>query len=304
MRNHFLNEKTTRDIDKQVAKVLRDLGNPKPPLCLEEVRRLLQLDLQFYSSTNDGALREVVHKLKIAGKQIIERPTLLLEAIKAWDLKALFLPDRKRILIDSSQPKIKWRWQEGHEINHSIIPWHGSLMLGDDKLTLTPSCHEQIEAEANYGNGRLLFLRDHFDKMAQEASPCFKSVEKLSKLFGNNLTNTLWRFVEQSEKPALGIVCAHPHHLPHDFDPADPCRYFIRSKGFCNRFPNVSEIEVFSILSSYCSFRKGGPLGSKEVILCDSNGNRHVFLFETFGNTYEILTLGVYIKQSTSIILI
>jgi hypothetical protein len=30
--------------------------------------------------------------------------------------KAFYLPDRKRVLIDSSQPKLKWRWNEAHEI--------------------------------------------------------------------------------------------------------------------------------------------------------------------------------------------
>ena len=294
MRNKFLSERTALDIDRLISKIIRDLGNPKPPLKLEEVRYLLNLDTQFYSSTDDGVLREFVHKLKLAGKQVVDRPSLLLDVVKKWSLKALFLPDRKRILIDASLPEAKWRWSEGHEINHSLIPWHNTLTLGDDKTTLTPACHEQIEAEANYGTGRLLFIRDVFDEMARSTKPCFKSVEGLAKTFGNNLTNTLWRYVEQSDQVLLGVVCPHPRYLPHDFDLADPLRYFIRSKSFLEQFPNITEVDLFRIIKAYCSRSRGGPLGSSESLLSDSNGVPHIFTFETFSNTHEVLTLGVY----------
>jgi hypothetical protein len=44
--------KEQSDIDELVAKVLRDLGNPEPPLRLAVVRDLLTLDLKYYSSTD------------------------------------------------------------------------------------------------------------------------------------------------------------------------------------------------------------------------------------------------------------
>lgn len=124
MKNVFLRDRTARDINDLVAKVLRDLGHPDPPLNLEMVRDLLRLDRQYYSSTEDGVLREVAHRLTIAGRQVLARPALLLDAIKKFDLRALFLPDGKRILIDRNLPDAKQRWSEGHEIGHSIIPWH------------------------------------------------------------------------------------------------------------------------------------------------------------------------------------
>ena len=121
MRNSLLRVHTAQDIDDQVDKVLRDLGNPPPPLSLDDVRALLKLDRGYYSSTKDGLLREVTSKLYIAGKQILARPTLLWEAVKKANLKALYLPDRKQILIDEDLPILKHRWNEGHEIGHSPI---------------------------------------------------------------------------------------------------------------------------------------------------------------------------------------
>ena len=123
MRNKFLDGRSARDIDAQVAKLLRGLGNPGPPLDLDAVRELLRLDRQYYSSTDDSAIREFVSRAVIAGKQVALRPMLVIDAIRKWDLKALYLPDRKRILIDESQHRLKWRWSEAHEVIHSVVPW-------------------------------------------------------------------------------------------------------------------------------------------------------------------------------------
>jgi hypothetical protein len=44
VRNSLLRVHTAQDIDDQVDKVLRGLGNPPPPLSLDDVRALLKLD--------------------------------------------------------------------------------------------------------------------------------------------------------------------------------------------------------------------------------------------------------------------
>jgi len=118
------------DIDQFVAKVLADLGHPEPPLKLTDVRELLRLDKGFYSSTNDSAIQEVVHQLRVAGQQVLARPTILKDVIGKLGLKALLLPDRRRILIEAETPDLKQRWSEAHEIGHDLIPWHADTMLG------------------------------------------------------------------------------------------------------------------------------------------------------------------------------
>ena len=77
MKNPPIDPFAAQDIQDQVDKVLRGLGNPEPPLYLCDVRELLKLDLQFYSTTNTGPLREYLSKLKVGAKQIVQRPTLI-----------------------------------------------------------------------------------------------------------------------------------------------------------------------------------------------------------------------------------
>ncbi len=297
MQNRYLDERTAQDIDKRITKILNDLDNPEPPLRLEHVRELLKLDFGYYSSSDTGAIAETIHRLKVAGKQVISRPSLLVDAIKKWDLKALWVPDRKRILLDSELPSAKQRWGEAHEIGHSLLPWHDAVMHGDMKRTLSLACEEQVESEANFAAGRLLFLQDTFVDHVRSSPLTFESVKSLSKVFGNTITSTLWRAIESSDRSAFGMVCQHPKHEIS----AEPLRYFVRSKKFCELFPGVSAMQVFKKLQSFC-FGSRGPIGKSEVHFLDLSGGEHIFIVEAFFNGYEALVLGAYKKRKSQVI--
>ena len=279
---------------------MQGLGNPEPPLRLEDVRELLKLDVGFYTADNPGIAREVVSRIRVATIQVFQRPTLLLDAIQKMSLKALFIPDQKRILLDGALPQLKHRWNEAHEIGHSLLPWHEAMMHGDNEHTLSRDCHEHVEAEANFAAGRLLFLRNRFADEARSSEASFKTISHLHKAFGNTLSTTLYRFVEcvGEDKPIVGMITCHPHmdRRPLDHDPAKPCKYVVQSPAFNTQFGKITEIELFDALTQYCGGQRGGMLGQCELILNDNNGEQHRFYFETFYNRYDALTLGVYLQ--------
>jgi IrrE N-terminal-like domain len=303
-KNFSIKQRTANDIDSRVERVLRGLGQPEPPLRLEEVRELLKLDRQFYTADDPSLVREVVSRIRVATIQVMQRPTLLIDAIRKLSLQALYIPDRKRILLDGSLPEKKHRWSEAHEIGHSLLPWHEDVMFGDNRYTLLPHCQEEIEAEANYAAGRLLFLRGLFEAQALAAAPTIATIQSLKGVFGNTISSTLWRFVEVAgrERPMVGMITCHPHVIrrPADFNPVAPCRHCIQSPAFAAHFSRISEAELFEAISQYCNAKRGGDLGSEEVILRDDNGGEHIFLFESFFIRYkppgigEALTLGIY----------
>lgn len=296
MKNPVLDARTVKEIDDQVSKVLKGLGNPEPPLDLRVIRELLDLDRHYYSSDDDGVLRETFSKLKVAGVQVLKRPTLLKDAITALSLKALYLPDQKRILIDKALPKLKHRWNEAHEIGHDIIPWHAGMMLGDTVQTLTPSCHEIMEAEANYAAGQMLFLAGRFQDETADTSATLGNVKELSGKFGNTITSTLWRFVEQGHagRVLVALVSGHPHRArrKNDFDHSNPCRYCVQSPEFQAKFGHLTEVALFNVAASYAGAQSRGPLGEAEVQMVDRNGDACLFRFESFFNGYEALTIG------------
>jgi Zn-dependent peptidase ImmA (M78 family) len=305
-KNLRLRARTAHDIDVRIERVLRGLGLPEPPLRLEDVRDLLKLDREFYTADDPSLVREVVSRIRIATLQVTQRPMLLLDAIKKWSLQALYIPDRKRILLDATLPEKKHRWSEAHEIGHSLIPWHDDVMHGDNRHTLLPQCQAQIEAEANFAAGRLLFLRDRFVVEAHDLPATIASIQSLNVTFGNTISSTLWRFVETvgAERPMVALISCHPHlsRRPADFNALQPCRHCIQSPAFAARFGQVSERAIFEAVGSYCNAKSGGPIGTAEVRLRDDNGEDHVFTFESFYIRYrppavgEALTLGVYMR--------
>jgi len=216
------------------------------------------------------------------------------------NLKALWVPDRKRILIDGDEPPLKHRWNEAHEIGHSIIPWHEIVLHGDNHRTLKPACHHAVEAEANYAAGRTLFLQDRFQRELLDSPIYLDSIKRLHKTFGNTITSTLWRAIEHMGSPALGVV--HPHYLPENFAWVSPCRYFIRSPAFAAQFSTFTGLDAFTMMQSYCTWKRREPLGEAELVIDDDSGQSYIFFFESFCNTYDTLTLATYRRQHAMVV--
>jgi hypothetical protein len=286
------NERSARDIDAAVSKILRDLDDPEPPLRLELVREALSLDRQYYSASDTGVLQEVVHRLRVGAKQAIKRPGLLLDVVRNRKLNALWIPDRRRILIDQDLPSAKHRWNEAHEIGHSLIPWHEDVAHGDNQLTLRMECELEIEGEANYAAGRLLFLQDRFTEEIRSGKVDLARVRALSKSFGNTITSTLWRTVESVGVPAFGLVSQHP--LASKVNDGEPLvDHFIALPGFLSQFPAATGEEMYMQLRTFCKGTRG-PIGAGEIVLQDVAGESHVFFVECFYNGHRALTLGLH----------
>lgn len=285
--NLILKPQTAEEINERVERLLRDLGNPKPPLQLSHVRELLKLDLGYYSSSNHSWLGDKLHQLKVAGKQVISHPTTILSVVKSLGLKGVLLSEKRRILLDEEVPKPKHRWNEAHEITHDLLPWHDDIAHGDPETTLSPGCHELIEAEANYGAGRLLFLGKEFEEVARASPLTIATVKAVKKTYGNTLTTGLWRLVELSVDPCFGLITGHPRNATG----LDDVKYFIRSPRFTSEFANISGAAIFHAIVPQCFGRKG-PVGDGSIQLTNGRGELWEFEFECFYNGYDALTLG------------
>jgi hypothetical protein len=101
----ILKENIAKKIEDQVARLHKDLGNPDPPINLENIRELLRLDKRFYTDDDPNILDRVFHKIILAGKQIVERPTRIWDAIREFNVKALWVPDEKVIFINPYQKR-------------------------------------------------------------------------------------------------------------------------------------------------------------------------------------------------------
>jgi IrrE N-terminal-like domain len=306
MKNITVGHYEAEDLRRQVEKVIRGLGNPEPPLQLAQVRDLLRLDRHYYSSQDDSAVREFVSRVKVASKLFFKRPGRLLDLIRQADLRALWVPETRRILLDAELPDLKKRWAEGHEIAHSLAPWHDGYLYGDSREELKLTCHEKLESEANYGSGQLLFMGARFAEEASASRATMEVVKKLAKRYGNTITSTLWRFVEENRSgvPMVGIVSLHAIMARQAGEEGPSIKYCVESQVYKERFGEVHEGHLLDLVESYCNGKRGGPLGASEVILRDRNGAKHAFMFESFNNRYNVLTLGIYLAPRGTLVAI
>ena len=305
IRNHFIARRPGTDIAERVDRVLRKLGNPEPPLNLAAVRRLLGLELRFYPTEDKEFSMEAVSKIMVSTMHVFRRQLLLIEAIRRFDLSALYLSKWRSIFLDPRLPDKKHRWSEAHEIGHTLIPWHGNAAFGDNRQTLSPECRRRIESEANFAAGRLLFLGDRFVDEARSREPSIDTVLELHRLFGNSITSTFYRLVESASRgrPIVGLITRYPSVEPVDDNPELATRreHFVRSPTFARHFKGVQEDELFKQIAAYCKQDCwGGRLGESELVLADDNGVRQRFRFETFFNYYDALTLGVHVGSARS----
>jgi len=285
-----------RDIRDQIDRILQDLGSPDPPLKLEDVRSLLSLDIQYYTSSDPGLVSELIHRFRLlVGKTIPDLGRHLQVALSKSKLCAFWIPAPARIMLDSDVPKPKHRWIEAHEVIHSIVPWHKKFLLGDNAQTLDPTCHAVLEAEANYGAGRLLFFNDRFGVEARDVDLSFKSIQLLKRRYGNSMVSTFWRIVEDRnpDEPVFGLISVHPHYPEiGSHGGPKPWRYFIRSVAFARQFSKISPGAVFEIIKTHASHRRAGPIFAAEDVITDDLGAERVIELESFSTTHAVLTLG------------
>lgn len=286
------------DINDLVDRLLRDLGMPEPPLNLDQVRQLQKLDLSYYSKTDLNLLDEMAHRARMAGSTILSSAKRMADVVSQYGLRGLLMlkENDKKIFIDDSVPALKHRFIISHEITHDLLPWHRALLLGDNEATLSPSCHQVMEAEANYGGRRLIFMGKRFHAEARDISVSWTSIEMMKKRYGNTLTTTLWQFVCERDPghPVFGLISRHPLHPEIGRDHGGDVAYFIRSDGFRQYFSNVSEQDAFNALRSYVSGKKRGPMGEDIQVFFNANGEACDFEMFSFSNGYELLTYGVY----------
>lgn len=287
----------TADINELVSRMLRDLGNPEPPLSLDVVRHLQKLDLTYYSKTDLNLLDEMAHRAKMAGSTLMSSARRMIEVVEKFNLRGLLMlkQDEKKIFIDNDVVQLKRRFIIAHEILHDLLPWHRSLLLGDNESTLSPSCHQLMEAEANYGARRLIFLGDRFQREAKDLELSWKSIQAVRERYGNTLTTALWQMVceRYPDHPVFGLISRHPLH-PEIGGRVDgsAVSHMMRSKGFQIRFSKVVSADAYRLVRTYISGRKKGPIGSGICRMVDSNGETCEFEMSSFSNGYDVLTFG------------
>ena len=302
---HQVEAMAAADIEELVARLLRDLGNPEPPLRLEDVRALQKLDLTYYSKADLNLLDEIAHRTVMAGHTIVSTAKCMYDVVTKVGLKGLINKGQRCIYIDKEVVDKKRRFILAHEITHDLLPWHRSLLLGDNEETLSPRCYQVMEAEANFGGRELIFMGSRFTTELRDNEVDWKVIGALGKAYGNTMTTTLWQTILRLDPatPTFGMISRHPYHadIGKRAGNADVA-YFIRSDSFLEQFGHVSDAQAYAAMRSYVWGGRKGPMGEDVCLFTNSNGESCEFHMTSFSNQYDLLTLGRFKRVHQSVI--
>jgi hypothetical protein len=101
------------------------------------------------------------------------------------------------------------------------------------------------------------------------------------------MTTTMWRLVEATQHRAFGIVSVHPSAATGK---SDDVRYFVRSPLFAAEYSGATPLSLFQVIKANCYGRRG-PIGRGTLQVLDDRGDKRAFVFETFWNGHDALSL-------------
>ncbi len=167
---------------------------------------------------------------------------------------------------DSSKP-YRYRWKEfakGLSLPSLSAQESLLLMLAEQHLSSLLPAKLMKSMEGFFFQARSQLAEKgnrEFTEHRRASTMTMEHVRAIAKHFGNTITSTLWRCVEQSEDVTFATIGEHPHH-PREGRP--PIEYFVRSKSFEGQFPNISDTDVWAWMRTYCRYNLTGPLGATE----------------------------------------
>ena len=287
-----MDESTRREIERIAAETLRDAGLTEPPLSVERLLEHVQLHRDYYDLSDPGFLDRAKHKLHVHGRKLVE-------IVNKVRLKAVLLFDESRICIDNDLPKIKHPWASCHETGHRILRWHTPFFFGDTAETLDPAYQADLEDEANYAAGRLLFLGDRFSRDARDVPATVEGLKLLAKRYAASLTTTLRRYVEEGPEIAMAMLVSTPSWAQRPSGQPHRWRHFVPSPTFAKLFPEVSAEALRVLVDEHAKHRRGGTVADFEFALLDARSERHEVRAWSFNNQHYLLTLVVEHENRT-----
>jgi hypothetical protein len=224
------------------------------------------------------------------------------------DLAKLKPPAMRRILgallhrervafIDFTQKRPRARLTHAHEIGHKIIPWHALPLQLDDAERLLGITHDQLEIEAYFAGGHLIFQGSRFHQQALDYKVSIETPLALAEEYGASLHATIRYYVANHPDP-VGLLIAGVYQKR---DGTVPLWRSVESPAFFRRFGCLADhlSDGLAIAGG-----QGKPLGdivyralrasevaAKLVGIADLGGERHDFVAEAFSNTRNVLVM-------------
>ncbi len=266
------------------------------PFARRRIASLAEEALQRSGAVGDlpTPLAEVQRALGVVERVSMRNLPAAVEAKKprAWSrLLGAFWKEERVVFIDEEQGESRRQWTDAHEAVHVMCGWHAEVLRLDNEDTLFKELHDEIEAEANYGAGHLVFQGGRFHRRALADQISIRTPIALSSSYGASRHATLHYYVEEHPFPiALLVTGRYPYA-----DGTLPIWRSVESEPFRKRHGRLERLLPGGKLS--IEDRADAPLAeivcksklavdppSCEVTIPDLGGRDREFVAEAFFN--------------------
>ena len=223
--------------------------------------------------------------------------------LSGWN-KIRGFADLKKKVIFSKPEELPARqvWPKLHEVSHQILPWQAEVVryLDDDK-SLSPSCEEEFELEANFCAGEFLFQGKIFSEMSQSYRPDFGTIFFLADKFGASRQATARKFMNENDE-AVALISYY--RSKYSFD--ENGRSYFRlgkahsvSRKMLKKYSGLHIPDILLPTHPWISSYNDGEVRSEAMLIESEEKGKKQFLWESWWNGYNLL---VFLREKPSII--
>lgn len=176
MSNHnYLNQEVKDAIAKVAANTLIELSIKDPPIDVVSIFDEESLNINFFDK-EDPSFRQLALNIGVT---------------KADLLRGILFVDRNLVLARNDGYERRTKWVLGHELGHWKLPWHIQILYKCTQFDLCHTARKQMEREANFYSGELLFLGDTFKEMLFYSQLSLDQIKSLANRFLMSKESTL-----------------------------------------------------------------------------------------------------------------
>jgi hypothetical protein len=269
---------------------------PLSPFTRQRIARLAEAALRDAGvlGVHPTPIAAVLAQLGVREQVDISQLPAELEARKpaGWKrvLGALWFKDRT-VFVDRSQPEPRQLFTDAHEATHVMCPWHEATLKLDNEDTLFRQVKIQVETEAGFGAGQLIFQGGRFHRRALHEQVSMRTPLALAGDYGASRHATLHHYTEEHpDAVALLIAGRYPY-----LDQTLPIWRSVESRAFRARFGAVEQL----LPRQQLSIAEDAVLGeillasrtaldppSKVIGVPDRDGKKVAFVAEAFFNQH------------------
>ena len=199
------------------------------------------------------------------------------------------------VFIDHLLAPVKKRFVTLHEAGHGFMPWQRAMykIVEDCDQTLDPEAADLFDREANVFAAEVLFQNDTFYNLAADEKFEIWTPIRLAKKFDASLYSSIRQYVSKNHRRCVVLVLNPPTLIEGDGFRAT-LRRVIPSNAFTKMFGDHPWASVYTPddqLGRLVPLGKRKSSGKREIVLTDSNGNRHECIAESFTQTHQVFIL-------------